>query len=112
MFLSGVAEMIENDSRLDPRDAAVGINFEDVAHVLGEVEHDGDVAALTGEGSASTAAEERSAEFTAGGDSGENILRVVGKNYTDWELAVVGPVGGVERARAVVEAYLSAKSSA
>ena len=112
MFLRGVAEMIEDDSGLDAGDAALGINLEDVAHVLGEVEHHGHVAALAGKGSASAAAEKRSAEFAAGRDGGEDILRVIRKNHTDGDLAVVGSVGGVERASAAIEAHFPAKSSA
>jgi hypothetical protein len=66
---------------------------------------------LAGKRSASTAAKERSAEFAAGGDSGEDILRVIRKNHSDGDLAIVGAVGGVESPGAVVEPHFPAKSS-
>ena len=67
-------------------------------HVLGEVENDGDVAALAGERGAAAAAEQRRAEFAADGDGGEDVVGIVGKNDADGNLAVVGAVGGVEGA--------------
>jgi hypothetical protein len=42
------AEMIKNDAGLDSGDATLGIDFENVRHVSGEVENDGSVAALSG----------------------------------------------------------------
>jgi hypothetical protein len=107
MFLRGVAEMIENDSGLDASDASLGINFEDVAHVPGEVQHDGDIAALTSEGSAAAATEERSPELATGGDSRDDILRVIRKNDPDGNLAVVGSVGGVKSAAAGIESDIA-----
>ncbi len=56
MFFSGVAEVIENDSGLYTRNAALGIDLEDVSHVLRKIENDGDVAALSSERGTSTAA--------------------------------------------------------
>ncbi len=55
MFFGGVAEVVEDNSGLNAGDAAFGIDFENARHVLGEIQHDGDVAALAGQGCASTA---------------------------------------------------------
>ena len=51
----------------------------------------------------------RSAEFAAEGDGGEDVVGVAGKNDADRDLAVVGAVGGVEGAAAVVEANVSCR---
>jgi hypothetical protein len=110
MFFGGIAEVVENYSGLDAGYAALGIDFKDIAHVLREIENNGDVTALACERGASAAAEEWSAEFTAGGDCGEDIVGVAGKNYSDGDLSIIGAVGGVERARGVIEADLSAKA--
>src|SRR5262249_24471597 len=65
MFFGSVAKVIEDDSGLDSRNAPLGIDLENVVHVLGEIENDGDVAALSGKRCATAAAKERGAKFTA-----------------------------------------------
>ena len=77
-------------------------------HVLGKIEHDGDVAALSGERGAAAAAEQGRAEFAAERNGGENVIGIAGKNDADGDLAVVGAVGGVEGAAADVEANFAA----
>src|SRR6266496_352474 len=81
-----------------------GIDLEDARHVLREIEYDGDVAALAGEGGASAATKQRGGEFAADGDCGEDVVGVVRENYADGDLTVVGAIGGVKGAGAVVEA--------
>ena len=49
MRLGGVAQRIEDDARLDAREPLRRIDLQDPVHVLREVEHDRDVAALAGE---------------------------------------------------------------
>jgi hypothetical protein len=108
VFFGGGAEVIEDDSRLDAGRAANGIDFEDLIHVGGEIEDDGNVAALSGEGCASAAAEQRRAELAAECDRGLNIVRIARQHYSDRNLAVVGAVGGVESAGAAIEADFTA----
>ncbi len=108
IFFGGVSEMIEDDSGLHARDAPLGIDLEDISHVLREIENDGDVAALSGERGAAAAAKERSTEVATNGDGRENIVGIARKNNADRNLAVVGAVGRVERAAAVVEADVPA----
>ena len=107
MFFGGVAEVVEDDAGLHAGDAAGGIDLENARHVLGEVEDDGDVAALSGEGGAAAAAEHGRIEFAAEGECGEDVVGVVRENYADGDLAVVRTVGRVEGAAAVVEANVS-----
>ena len=89
VFLGCGAEIVEDDSRLHAGDAAGGIDFENPRHVLGEIEDDGDVAALPSQRRAAAAAKQRSAELTAQRDSGENIIIVAREHYSDRNLAVV-----------------------
>jgi len=107
----GVAEMVEYDSGLDAGDAARGIDLENLSHVPGEIEDDGDVAALSGERGSATATEQRSAEVPADGDGGFNIIGIAWENYADWDLAVIGAVSGVEGAATVVETDIPADVS-
>ena len=101
--------MVENYAGFDARDALRGINFEDACHVLGEVEHDGGVAALPGERSASAAGEQRSLVVAAEGHGGENVFFVARDDDADGDLAVVRAVGRVEGAATRVKAHFSAK---
>ena len=59
VLLGGVAEIVEHHARLDPRAVPVGIEVVDPAEELAAVDHDGRVAALTGETRATAAREER-----------------------------------------------------
>src|ERR1700752_1299029 len=108
IFFGGVAGLIQNFSGLDARDAAFGIDLEDISHVLREVEDDGDVAALSGKGCAAATTEQRSAELAANGDGGKDVVGVTRENYADGYLAVVRTVGGVEGATAIVEFNVAA----
>ena len=112
VFLRSAAQVVENHSRLDPRDAALGIKLDDLPHVFREIEHHGDVAALPGQRGASAAAEHRRAMLAAKADGGDYIVGVSGEDNSDGDLAVVGSVGGVEGAAAVVETDLAAQMAA
>jgi hypothetical protein len=111
MFFGCVAELIQNDSGLDARDAAFGIDLENLSHVLREVKNNGNVAALSGEGGPTAATEKRSAELAADGDGGEDVVGITRKNHADRNLAVVRTIGGVEGAAAIVELHVAADLS-
>src|SRR5262249_49105667 len=111
MSFSGGAQMVENDAWLDAGDALLGVNLQNLRHVLGEVEHDGDIAALARERGASAAAKHRGAVLAAGGD-GSNDVVVVSRNYdANWDLAIIRAVGGVECAAAVIKPDFTADVS-
>jgi hypothetical protein len=100
ILLGGGAKIIEHDSRLDPCNAANRIDFEDARHVLGKVEHDGGVAALSRERRASSARQQRSVVVAAQGHGGEYVFFVAWNYDADRDLAVVGSIGGIEGATA------------
>jgi hypothetical protein len=108
VLFGGGAEMVEHDPGLYAGDAAGRIDFKNPRHVFGEVEDDGDVAALSGERRAAAAAEQRRAELAAERNGRKNIVGITGENYADGNLAVIGAVGGVESAAAAVEADFTA----
>jgi hypothetical protein len=112
MFFGRGAKVVENYSGLDAGEAAGGIDFENAGHVFGEIEDDGDIAALTGEGGAGAAAEEWGSVLAAKGHGGDDIVGISGKNDADGDLAVVGAVGGVEGAGAGIEADVAAEVGA
>jgi hypothetical protein len=109
MLLGGGAEVVEDYSRLHAGDTALGIDLEDIRHVLREIEDHRHVAALAGEGSSASAGEERRVMVAAKGDGGEDVFFVARDDYADRDLAIVGAVGRVESAGAGVEADFSAE---
>jgi hypothetical protein len=100
--------MVEHNSGLNAGDAAGRIDFENPRHVLGKIEDDRDVAALPGKRCAAAAAEQRRPELTAQRDSGKNIVVIARQHDADRNLPVVGAVGRVERAAALIEADFAA----
>ena len=112
VFFRGVSQTIEDHARLDPRYPALRIDLEDGGHVLREIEHHGDVAALSGERSSAAPAEDGRAIFASQRDGRDDIVDIAGKNHSDRNLAIVGSVGGVERAASVVEANVTAHVTA
>ena len=99
--------MVEYDSRLNARNAALGIKIENLRHVLGKIEHDGNIAALSGKGRPSAAAKNRYAVFAAGGDSGDYIVIVAWDNNANRNLTIVRAVGRIECAATVVESHFA-----
>src|SRR5271156_4830759 len=112
MFLGGITQTIENDSGLNSRNPPRRIDLDDLGHVFREVEHNGNIAALSSERSPTAATEDGSAEFTSQRGSCYDVVGVAGKNYSDGNLAIVGSVGGIKGAGAVVEANVTADMTA
>jgi hypothetical protein len=102
-FFGGVAQVIKHDSGLHAGDTSCGIDLENLCHVLGEVEHDRDVAALTGERSTTAAAKYGCVKFATERDRSENIVSVAGQNDADRDLTIVGGIGRVDRPAARIK---------
>jgi hypothetical protein len=101
--------MVKNDARLDPRDPAIWIKFKNLRHVLREIEHNRNIAALAGERSASTAAQDGRAMLSADSNRSDDVVGIARDYNSDRNLAVVRAIGGVECAASIVEANFSAK---
>jgi hypothetical protein len=110
--LGGVAQVVEDNSGLHAGDAPRRINFEDFVHVPGKIENHGHIAALPRERRSGAAAEKRSAKFAGQRNGSGNIVCVVGKNNSNGDLSVVGSVGRVKRAAAVIEAHIATDGAA
>ncbi len=111
-FFRGVADAVEDDAGLDVNGAGLGIDGAHAVHVLREVEDDGEVAALAGEGGAGSAGEDGGVDGAAGGDGGDDVGFIAGDDDADGDVAVVGAVGGVEGFGGGVEAHFAADGGA
>jgi hypothetical protein len=89
MLFRGVAQVIEDNSRLHASDATHRVDLKNFRHVTGKVEDDRDVAALPGERCAASSAQQRGTEPTANGDCGHNIIGVAGHDYADGNLPII-----------------------
>src|SRR5439155_23216245 len=103
---------VKDDSGRQPSDAALCIDLQKLRHVLGEIQHDGNIAALASKRSSAAAAQDGRAEFPRQRNSRDYIISVAGQHDSDWHLTIIRPVGGVERAAARVEAHFAAKMPA
>ena len=93
------------------RQAAGRIDLNNPVHVAGKIHHNRDIATLTGQRRASATAKQRRTEIAARGYRRQHDLRVVWKNYSDRNLAVVGSIGGVQGAAARVKADIVTRSA-
>ena len=108
VLLRSAAQIIENNAWLDSRDPALGIKFQNLRHVLGEIEYDGDIAALPGKRSPAATAEDRCSMLAANRDRRDYVVRVFGKHHADRHLPVVRSICGVKGAAPVVKADFAA----
>ena len=98
-----VAQRVEHHARLHAGESSLRVELEDPIHVLGEIEHHGDIAALAGQAGACSARQNRGAVFAAGRHGSHHVVGIARHDQADGNLAVVRSVGGVHRAAATIE---------
>src|SRR6266540_447306 len=108
--LSEDAEVVEDQSGLDPGQHPFPIHFQDPIQVLGKIDDDGRVAAPPGEAGTGSPGKDGDAPLPAPFDSSHHILRVLGDHHADRQLPVVGRVSRIDGSRAVVEPDLSTQA--
>jgi hypothetical protein len=108
VFFRGVTKAIKNHTGLNPRNPSSWIDLDNVVHVAREIEHQSYVAALSGERGSATTTEERRAELTGYRHGGNDIVEIAGKDYSDGNLAIIGPIGRIESTASLVETYVTA----
>src|SRR5437762_8986310 len=111
MSLCPVAQSIQYDAGLDASMPLLRVQLQNLVHVLAEVEHNRDVAALPGEAGPGSARQYRRADLPARTQGRRNVLQISRYHQPDRHLPVVRGIRGVKRAAAVVEANLTANCS-
>ena len=104
VFFRRIAQFVQYNSRLHHRHPPCWINLQNLRHVLGKIQNDRDIAALTGKRRPATSAQQGCAKLARRRDGGNHIVIISGKYDTDWDLPVVGSIRCVKRAAAIVEA--------
>ena len=84
-----VSQSIQHNSRLNPRSFLVSIDLEDPVHVLREIEHDRDIAALSGQTRPGTASQDRSTVLPAHSYRCNDVIDVTWDYQSDGNLTVV-----------------------
>ena len=107
LLARGVAEVVEDAARLHARDAALGVDLEDVVEVLREVDQHRRVAALAGEARAPAAQDDRRPVLAADAVDLDELVHVARDDDADRRHPVVRGVGRVEGAAAGVEPDLA-----
>jgi hypothetical protein len=103
MLLGSVAKRVEDNTGLHPREFPIRIDFEDLVHVLREIEHYRDVAALPGQARTGAARQNGSPVLFARRNRGNHIFGIARYHQADRNLAVIGTVRCVESAAAAIE---------
>ncbi len=107
-FLGGIAQMIKDDAGLNASDSAVWIDLQNSGHVLGKIEDHGDIAALASQRSAAATGKNGCAKFPRDGNRGAYIVYAARNYDSEWNLAIIGTVRGVQGATTIVEADFTA----
>jgi hypothetical protein len=102
-----VAQRIKDHTGLNPGDTLNRIDFQDPIHVLGEVEHNRDVATLPGQAGAGASRQNWRAVPPANRNRRDDVLVVPRYDKPDWDLTVVRTIRRVQRSTATVESDLS-----
>lgn len=97
------AKIIENAAGLDAAEFFFPVHVQHAPHILGHVNHNSDVAALPREAGPAAPVEHGHFVPTANSHRAHDIFFVARDYNTDWHLAIVGSIGGVERPAPVVE---------
>src|SRR6266581_6465325 len=92
VLFSGVAQNIEDHSGLHPGAFLFRIKLQNFGHVLGKIQHYGDVATLPCQAGSASASEHRSSLLAAGGDSRDYVLFIARDNNSNRQLSVVGSI--------------------
>jgi hypothetical protein len=106
---SSVAQVIENNTWLNPSNSLYGIDLQNPVQVLRHVQHKRNVAALSGERCPSAAGKNGRAKLSSQSDRSNYILAIAGKNNSNRNLPVIGAVGRIERTAAIVETNFSSQ---
>ncbi len=101
------AQVVEDQPRLDAREAALGVDLQQAVEVLGEVDHYSDVGRLAREAGAAAPCEKRRAVLAAEPHRLDDVRDRAGNDDADRQLAVVRACRGVERAVARGEPHLA-----
>ncbi len=112
VVLGRVAQMIENDARLNTRQSFLRINRENSIHILREVQHDRDIAALPREARAAASREQRDSTKPASCHRCDYVGFILWQHHADRNLPVAGGISRVEGPASFLKAYLAMNSFA
>src|SRR5262249_5451414 len=107
VWISRVAEIVQNHTGLNTRETTRRVYLENVVHVLRHVHNHGDIAALTCETRATAARQDRRAELSRDGDGFNDVAGIARQHGAYRDLAIVGCVGGIQGPASVIESDLS-----
>ena len=112
MLLRGGAQIVEHHAGLNARPPRAGIEVNDATQIFRKIHDHSDVAALAGETRAAAARQHGRAIAARHRERFNDVVGNFGDHDADRDLAVIRPVGGIERARAGIEAHFTANPAA
>src|SRR5262249_6799097 len=111
-LVRALAQMIKHHAGLHPRVFLLWIEFQDLIEIFGKINDDSNVATLSGEAGATTACQNRSAITAGKRQRLDYIINCFGNYNADRDLAIVGPIIGIERAAPLIKPSLATDAAA
>jgi hypothetical protein len=105
-----VAQDVKHHPGLHAGISLARIELQDLVHVLAEIEHHGDVTALSSQARPGSSRQDGRPKLSGGRDGRDNVVGVSGYDQANGDLTVVRRVGRVERSAPGIEADLSANA--
>src|SRR5262249_51949250 len=106
-LVGAISQIIEHDTGLHPGIFFLRIDLQNLIQVLGKINDHRNVAGLSTEACAATARQQRRSVFVRQRNGLNDIFYSFGDHYSDWHLAIVGAIHGVESSSAIVKTDIS-----
>ncbi|HEX3818002.1 MAG TPA: hypothetical protein VHW03_06925 [Chthoniobacterales bacterium] len=103
MLLRGPAKIVEDRAGLDAAEPFFDVDLKHFVEVFRHVENDRGVATLARQTRATAAPGDRRAHLARDRNRGDDIGYRFRNDDADWSLSIIGAVGRVKRAAAIVE---------
>src|SRR5581483_1640550 len=103
IFVGAVAQIVEHDSRLNPRVFFLRVDLQNLVQVFGKINDYSHVAGLTAKTRSATARQQRRAMLVRQRNGLDHIFYSFGNNNANRDLAIVGTIHRVKSACAVVK---------
>ena len=100
-------EVVQHDARLHPSPAFLGVDLQQLVHVLTEVQHQAGVDALTCQARATAPGQDGDPVLGGHLNGGLHVVGIAGNHDTDGFHLVDAGIGAVEDSREVVETYVT-----
>lgn len=103
MLFGRVAEIIEHEPRLHASRSCLDIDVDQPMHILRTIQHNGVIAALSGQACPATSREDRCVIRSGSGNGPQNVVSMAGNHHPNRHLPIIGCVRRIEGTTAFIK---------